>query len=261
MSWSSSTTTPCPGPAGWPRYVAGTTTRESSASAVARPAWEGGAPGLVPARVRLGRRLHDAGLPATATRSATRSARTCVPHDVLREAGGFCEDLGRVGTPPVGCEETEISIRLAQAARGADPVRARRRRGAPGHRRRARPGTTSGARCSRGHLQGHRPPPSAEPLGTERDYVTRTLPAPSSSPPAGNRWRPRRLVRRGRDRRRPRSSPRSATSPGPAHVRLGKKPRKETFATTASTFSIWHTRRATPTISAEPGAPAERRAA
>jgi hypothetical protein len=29
------------------------------------------------------------------------------------DAGGFSSDLGRVGTVPVGCEETELSIRIA----------------------------------------------------------------------------------------------------------------------------------------------------
>lgn len=33
--------------------------------------------------------------------------------DLLRQAGGFEESMGRVGTLPVGCEETEISIRIS----------------------------------------------------------------------------------------------------------------------------------------------------
>jgi len=32
----------------------------------------------------------------------------------LEEVGGFSHDLGRVGTLPVGCEETDLSIRIAQ---------------------------------------------------------------------------------------------------------------------------------------------------
>jgi hypothetical protein len=34
--------------------------------------------------------------------------------DVAREIGGFRPDLGRVGTHPVGCEETEFFIRARQ---------------------------------------------------------------------------------------------------------------------------------------------------
>jgi GT2 family glycosyltransferase len=33
---------------------------------------------------------------------------------LVREAGGFREDMGRVGTRPVGCEETELCIRMRQ---------------------------------------------------------------------------------------------------------------------------------------------------
>ncbi|MDQ6789081.1 MAG: glycosyltransferase [Candidatus Dormibacteraeota bacterium] len=34
--------------------------------------------------------------------------------DLVREVGGFREDMGRVGTRPVGCEETELCIRMRQ---------------------------------------------------------------------------------------------------------------------------------------------------
>lgn len=40
------------------------------------------------------------------------------------EAGGFSELVGRVGTLPVGCEETELSIRLAQRDPAVRVVRA-----------------------------------------------------------------------------------------------------------------------------------------
>ena len=42
----------------------------------------------------------------------------------LQEVGGFSELVGRVGTLPVGCEETEISIRLAKHDPAARVVRA-----------------------------------------------------------------------------------------------------------------------------------------
>ncbi|MCU1594382.1 MAG: putative glycosyltransferase, partial [Frankiales bacterium] len=41
----------------------------------------------------------------------------------LLAVGGFSELVGRVGELPVGCEETEISIRLAQADPGVKVVR------------------------------------------------------------------------------------------------------------------------------------------
>ncbi|MGH9263863.1 MAG: glycosyltransferase family 2 protein [Acidimicrobiales bacterium] len=46
---------------------------------------------------------------------ANMSAR----REAVLAAGGFPEGIGRVGTRPVGCEETDLSIRLAQATPGA----------------------------------------------------------------------------------------------------------------------------------------------
>ena len=40
------------------------------------------------------------------------------------EVGGFSELVGRVGALPVGCEETELAIRLAQRDPGVRVVRA-----------------------------------------------------------------------------------------------------------------------------------------
>jgi len=42
-------------------------------------------------------------------------ANMSVRRDALREVGGFTDGLGRVGSRPMGCEETELFIRLAQA--------------------------------------------------------------------------------------------------------------------------------------------------
>jgi len=39
--------------------------------------------------------------------------------DPVARAGGFVDGIGRVGTRPVGCEETELCIRLAQADPGS----------------------------------------------------------------------------------------------------------------------------------------------
>ena len=69
--------------------------------------------GLVPPGVQLGRRVL---LRRAAHRQppwcATRSGRTC-PSAAPRcwRVGGFSADVGRVGARPLGCEETELSIR------------------------------------------------------------------------------------------------------------------------------------------------------
>lgn len=39
-------------------------------------------------------------------------------HSVVGQAGGFRTDLGRIGTTPLGCEETELCIRIAQRPEG-----------------------------------------------------------------------------------------------------------------------------------------------
>ena len=49
---------------------------------------------------------------------ANMSAR----RDAVVRAGGFSEGIGRVGTRPVGCEETDLCIRLAQAGPGTRVV-------------------------------------------------------------------------------------------------------------------------------------------
>jgi GT2 family glycosyltransferase len=41
-------------------------------------------------------------------------ANMCIRRDVFATVGGFRSEIGRVGTRPVGCEETELSIRAHQ---------------------------------------------------------------------------------------------------------------------------------------------------
>ena len=74
-------------------------------------------PGLVPARVRLGRRAAPTpASPSGRRRCATRSARTCPSAGSPSLAvGGFRVEVGRVGADALGGEETELSIRLAAA--------------------------------------------------------------------------------------------------------------------------------------------------
>lgn len=98
---------------------------------------------------------------------------------VFDELGGFKSGIGRVGTRPVGCEETEICIRVRQRRPGAvilfDPeVRV-------GHRV---PPARAGWRYfrSRCYAEGlskaivSRTAGAADGLETERGYATRTLP-------------------------------------------------------------------------------------
>ena len=41
-------------------------------------------------------------------------ASMCIRREVFQTIGGFRSDIGRVGTLPVGCEETELCIRARQ---------------------------------------------------------------------------------------------------------------------------------------------------
>lgn len=49
-------------------------------------------------------------------------ANMSVRRDVAVEAGGFAEGIGRVGLRPLGCEETDLLIRMAQHRPGARVV-------------------------------------------------------------------------------------------------------------------------------------------
>ena len=101
------------------------------------------------------------------------------PREALEAVGGFDSRLGRVGTVPVGCDETELCIRLARrwpdrelvyepAARVSHKVPALR--------------ATWRYFLSRCYAEGRskavvaRVAGSHDALSTERTYVTRTLP-------------------------------------------------------------------------------------
>jgi GT2 family glycosyltransferase len=43
-------------------------------------------------------------------------------HDVFERVGGFSSEVGRIGTLPVGCEETELCIRARQAFPGTEII-------------------------------------------------------------------------------------------------------------------------------------------
>ena len=121
------------------------------------------------------------------TRSAeVRNLMGCnmsVRRTVLADVGGFAEDLGRIGRNPLGCEETELCIRVRQAYRRAgraarilfEPAAAVDHRVGPDRvrwsylRRRCWAEGLSKAAVAR--LRG-----SDDALSTERAYVARVLP-------------------------------------------------------------------------------------
>jgi glucosyl-dolichyl phosphate glucuronosyltransferase len=77
--------------------------------------WESGRPGWFPVEFDWVVGGSYRGLPESAAEvrnvlGNNMAFRT----ELLREVGGFREDMGRVGTRPVGCEETELCIRMRQ---------------------------------------------------------------------------------------------------------------------------------------------------
>jgi GT2 family glycosyltransferase len=85
------------------------------AGTAVRPDWEGGhAPGWFPEEFGWVVGCSYRGLPETKT--AVRNpigASMAVRRTVFGDVGGFSDAIGRVGTKPVGCEETEFCIRVA----------------------------------------------------------------------------------------------------------------------------------------------------
>jgi glycosyltransferase involved in cell wall biosynthesis len=107
-----------PGP-GWLESLRGPFS-DSSVMGVAGavdPAWEGGsAPRWFPMEFGWVVGCDYLGLPAGGSQVRNPiGASMALRRSSLAGVGGFSELVGRVGTLPVGCEETEISIRLAQA--------------------------------------------------------------------------------------------------------------------------------------------------
>lgn len=97
----------------------------------------------------------------------------------VAEAGGFSELVGRVGALPVGCEETELAIRLAQRDPGVTVVRAATSPVAhlvPRERQRVRYFTSRCYHEGRSKAVLSRLVGTQEGLAAERAYATRTLP-------------------------------------------------------------------------------------
>ena len=142
--------------------------------------WEGGRPAWFPQEFDWVVGCSYVGQPTVI--SAVRNpigANMSFRRDAMLAVGGFAADVGRVGARPVGCEETELSIRLARW----DPTslimlqpRAVVRHHVPGGRSRFE---YFGRRCwaeglSKASVSRLTDPRAA--LASERAYALRTLP-------------------------------------------------------------------------------------
>ena len=80
-----------------------------------RPAWETGRPAWFPPEFDWVVGCTHSGMPRE--RETVRNlvgANMSFRRDVLTEVGGFRHELGRVGTIPAGCEETDLCIRIGK---------------------------------------------------------------------------------------------------------------------------------------------------
>jgi glycosyltransferase involved in cell wall biosynthesis len=147
----------------------------------ADPRWDGPEPAWFPEEFAWVIGCSHRGLPTEL--AEVRNVIGCsmsFRRQVVLEAGGFDVGLGRTAERPLGCEETELCIRIRQADRAARILiepRARVAHRVPAERarwryfaRRCRAEGSSKAQVSR--LVG-----SADGLRSERSYVTSVLPA------------------------------------------------------------------------------------
>ena len=150
------------------------------AGGTVEPAWDGGRPVWFPREFDWVVGCSYRGLPtAPAPVRNLIGANMSFRRSVFDEVGGFSSDVGRVDDRPVGCEETELCIRLLQRRPGAvlvyDPE-ARVAHRVPVTRARLRyfarrcyaEGLSKAAVVARRGRAG---------LATERAYVRRVLPA------------------------------------------------------------------------------------
>jgi glucosyl-dolichyl phosphate glucuronosyltransferase len=84
------------------------------------PAWEAGRPGWFPSEFDWVVGCSYTGLPRgpEPVRNLI-GANMSFRREVFHLVGGFSEGLGRLGTRPLGCEETELAIRIGQRRPGA----------------------------------------------------------------------------------------------------------------------------------------------
>lgn len=144
------------------------------------PVWETGRPAHFGNEVDWIVGCTYRGMPKVATEvrnviGANMSFRT----GVIRRVGGFNVQLGRQGTKPLGCEETEICIRSIMDSPGSRVVyepAALVRHHVPAIRGTlsymlARSWSEGTSKAQMGHMVGHK-----RALGSERRYVRNTLP-------------------------------------------------------------------------------------
>lgn len=148
---------------------------------VAEPAWDRGCPSWFPPEFNWVVGCSHVGLPERlAPVRNLIGTNMSIRRDVLDLAGGFSQQLGRVGANTAGCEETELCIRAADRDPGrffAHEPAARVRHRVPEDRSSWRYFTH---RCwAEGRSKAVVSRLSAGPrtLRTERSYTTRTLPA------------------------------------------------------------------------------------
>jgi glycosyltransferase involved in cell wall biosynthesis len=144
------------------------------------PAWEAGRPPWFPSEFDWVVGCSYTGLPRG--REPVRNligANMSFRREVFDLVGGFSEGLGRLGTRPLGCEETELAIRIGQRRPGArllyDPSAVVHHR-VPSSRARWR---YFRARCyaeGRSKAVVTRLVGSGDGLAAERHYVRRVLP-------------------------------------------------------------------------------------
>lgn len=97
--------------------------RVSAVGGPARPVWPGtGPPGQLPPELHWVVGCSFTGQHTGGTASEVRNLMGCnmsFRRAVFDRIGGFAEDLGRVTDVPLGCEETELCIRLRQRIAGS----------------------------------------------------------------------------------------------------------------------------------------------
>lgn len=145
-----------------------------------QPAWEGGrAPRWFPAEFGWVVGCDYRGMPPSGSRIRNPiGASMGIRSSAFAVAGGFSETVGRVASVPLGCEETELSIRIRRLIPGSIILRdtaAMVRHFVPRSRQ------TAKYFVSRCYHEGQskaaitRLAGSADSLSSERSYATRTL--------------------------------------------------------------------------------------
>ncbi len=145
------------------------------------PAWEGGkAPRWFPPEFGWVVGCDYVGLAGDGERVRNPiGASMAMRRQPVADAGGFSELVGRVGSLPVGCEETELAIRLAQRDPGVTVVRAGTSPVAhlvPRERQRVRYFTSRCYHEGRSKAVLSKLVGTQQGLAAERAYTTRTLP-------------------------------------------------------------------------------------